>query len=1235
MASGIYGYPDYRDLNFFGEVTRIISATQFECATLAGKGDGFFQDWDIYVVRKGTGTGVAPQGDKAPCSAYTNLGVFTHGGFDTTALVVGDQLYLMHPFLGNNTNIVDQPSNDLKQSSVAVATTNALVLTKVKELAFTGKVGGARIQFDLKVDNVAGVASAVVCRNDVPIVTDPIAVPNYTVWTDATAIYHTFSQDISGLVVGDLVQIYAYVDNVLRTASVMNFKILYDLVHLPSVQTAIDCIYFDPDNGFPGTDIQKGTAGMPSNNEADVLTMLAERNLFKIVINSGTFTLPKNMSGIVWEGNGFMDTFGLIIVENYIDLNGHSISNSSFKGVGVEDLAGGGSLDYCGSFLYCNLWVETITFSYNFVNCAVFVISLSACSVFSNCDIYTNEGTIDGCFRFFNCTIGSGWLSTLSFCNYFINCDIAVRTIEECGEFTNCTIWCNSMTNCVTMNSCTIDENINLSMWGIGSETSYNLHGGAIDLQDLDNVGAILNFSGDFDLTVEASCLSGVINVYGNIRLINNTGGATVNDYTVLGAIGTSAMATLDGVYFDSVNGAAGTAWPIGSPANPSNSLADCKTMMAARNVDKLYLAGATGAITFDTDTDVYLVGNENYAITIAAGVTCNFTGELKCGPLTHHGAALTVYGDMKTGDVINDTLGTISVIGNAKVNGEWNNLGGDVLYIGGDFWINEAFDMDGAAAIMVDGNVTALYVVNGATGGITVGQNLFIREDLTNSNGGQVSVDGDMQVGGTWDNSGGANSTIQGNFEVGGDLVQDAVSGGLEVFGNTLLYSYTSAAAGVAISTFHGDLTISTIMTCTGIGGVTVDGKCVVSSIANSGGGDLTFNGGLKCNGGFDNTGGDDIGIIGDVFIGGTLTMSTAASTFTVYGNLRANGFTDTSTGAMVINGNMIIEGNLTINSAAGSLTVDNGLYVSGTLTTGTSVTLTIYGNTYIYDVANGTSGACFFGGDIQVATGIISNNAGTITVNGHASLNGNWNNGGGGAVVIQKDCSISGALTNTTVNFTIYGDYEGAGDISTTTGNIAVNGNFYTDGSVTSSSTGDYNIGGDFYAGNVVNDSGGVITISGNCYIAGAFSNNNAGSTFTCTGIAEIRGAITNAGTMTYRGIHPEVPINVTVTNPAETDLLDLSAASHHYTLNDFILKCADPGANTITARLYKLVNGVATLVKSSAGITTANYTSYWTLMDLFGIPSVSGDDIRIAVYVSAGGPYAVTGEYRYTDE
>lgn len=106
----------------------------------------------------------------------------------------------------------------------------------------------------------------------------------------------------------------------------------------------------------------------------------------------------------------------------------------------------------------------------------------------------------------------------------------------------------------------------------------------------------------------------------------------------------------------------------------------------------------------------------------------------------------------------------------------------------------------------------------------------------------------------------------------------------------------------------------------------------------------------------------------------------------------------------------------------------------------------------------------------------------------------------------------------------------------------------------------------------------------------------------------------------------------INATAVVSPGVDLLDLvdTNGKTSYRLNNLRIKCADPGANTVTITLYELINDVSTAVNTFV-ITTDNYETYYSLMDMFGLTHVSGDDITINATTSAGS-YAVTGNYQY---
>ena len=106
--------------------------------------------------------------------------------------------------------------------------------------------------------------------------------------------------------------------------------------------------------------------------------------------------------------------------------------------------------------------------------------------------------------------------------------------------------------------------------------------------------------------------------------------------------------------------------------------------------------------------------------------------------------------------------------------------------------------------------------------------------------------------------------------------------------------------------------------------------------------------------------------------------------------------------------------------------------------------------------------------------------------------------------------------------------------------------------------------------------------------------------------------------------------VPINVTATTGTDT-IFDLSVTNMSYVVNSLRLKAADPGADTITVSLWELINAVSVLV-DTFDITTANFTVYYTLMDMFGVPNLTGDDLLVTVTTDVGS-YAVTGQYHYS--
>jgi len=92
------GFPKLRtDLAYYGVVTRVISATQFVAAGLAGLGDGALTTYAAYVLAKRDGTITPPHGEQPAVTAYVSgSGTFTHAAY-TAPLAISDQLLLLHP----------------------------------------------------------------------------------------------------------------------------------------------------------------------------------------------------------------------------------------------------------------------------------------------------------------------------------------------------------------------------------------------------------------------------------------------------------------------------------------------------------------------------------------------------------------------------------------------------------------------------------------------------------------------------------------------------------------------------------------------------------------------------------------------------------------------------------------------------------------------------------------------------------------------------------------------------------------------------------------------------------------------------------------------------------------------------------------------------------------------------------------------------------------------------------
>ena len=109
-------------------------------------------------------------------------------------------------------------------------------------------------------------------------------------------------------------------------------------------------------------------------------------------------------------------------------------------------------------------------------------------------------------------------------------------------------------------------------------------------------------------------------------------------------------------------------------------------------------------------------------------------------------------------------------------------------------------------------------------------------------------------------------------------------------------------------------------------------------------------------------------------------------------------------------------------------------------------------------------------------------------------------------------------------------------------------------------------------------------------------------------------------------------DVAVDTTAVSASETTIFDLSVADTRYMVKSLRLKAADPSTETLTVRLYELINDVPKNV-DSFDIDAANFATYHSLMDMFGVPYLAGDDLVVTVQMSGGADVAVTGQYSYS--
>jgi len=240
-------------------------------------------------------------------------------------------------------------------------------------------------------------------------------------------------------------------------------------------------IFYDATRGVPGTTWPIGTPGLPSNTIADVVTMLAARNLKAIDVH-GAVTFAVDLSHKDFFGNYHESLADILTLAA-----GNDVDDSHFYGLIVTGAQGGTVFTTYKECLLLNLT--------GFRGMAV------------RCTIY---GTLA-------VAVGATGISDFDYCTSIhgvITVTIGNPNRVSFKEFSGGMILTAQTAGAVLVR-------------GISGYLEVDaMNGGAATL-DIYAHGA--------DIQINADCIAGTINIYGDARVTGVGGGVTINNYTLQG----------------------------------------------------------------------------------------------------------------------------------------------------------------------------------------------------------------------------------------------------------------------------------------------------------------------------------------------------------------------------------------------------------------------------------------------------------------------------------------------------------------------------------------------------------------------------------------------------------------------------------------------------------------------------------------------------------------------------
>lgn len=633
--------------------------------------------------------------------------------------------------------------------------------------------------------------------------------------------------------------------------------------------------------------------------------------------------------------------------------------------------------------------------------------------------------------------------------------------------------------------------------------------------------------------------------------------------------------------------------------------------------LDTLQVTTLAIAASATYDSNLTIAGN----LSIAAGQTLTVNGKLQVsgnitnagtlvclslecgGALDNTGAtALTVNGDCEIKLNLTNTTGAVSIIGKCHIGGDLSNNTG-LIRIRGVCHL-EVLNTPGISSVFFHDKCRIERLTNGQTG-VSFYDDLVVSNFLTLSSAGSVTVAGKCYVAAAITLSGSGDLTVTGNLRCDSVAISNAgavltVEGNCEVLNTGTSVNMTAA----------GQVIVKKDLYCAGD---------YVGSTAT-----LSVRGNAKISGSFSASAASEFQ--GHLEVKSNVTMGTASGVLTVWHDCQIAGNLSLSSGGATLYGHLEIGGNLS--AAAGSLVVDGELLIVGAYTS-TTGNATVKGNTFIgSSITLSDTGDLTVTGNLRCDSVAISNAGAVLTINGNCEVLNIGataiNMTAAAQIIVKKDLYVAGTVVNFTAALTVSGNAFIGVDLTSTTGAIIIGGNCQVKGVTT------------------ISGAAGSLHVYGDAELTGAVGATNGTATITIDGISRIYGAITATGTVTYKGVYPQAAVNITAIAASETDFVNLAlTAGFRWNIRDLVMKAADPGVNTIAVRLYQLVNAALvnthTFTIATAGAlvrgTSGGFALYFSLDDMFTKQELADDNMKITVQASGGGPYAVTGAYKYS--